>query len=327
MASALHDANQSAGALAVLDRQTEGLTGDDLPAEAQILRATLLAAVGRHQESEALWDEVAEREGSLRAFALRALVSSLADRGEPAQAERRLTELTRATSTRQHIDLILNVAEAQVSAGAFSEAAALYGRALRSQRRGTFADAARLGLAAAQELTGDLDGAVRTFREAQLEHRTPEVFKDAQAGEQRVSRILGRAPQGFTEDQYFTLARRLRTASQYQESRELLETWGRRYPETPRVDVVEAEIIDTLYSMRANDEAAARCLQFAERFPASSLLARVRLIPISPRCANEPSRGGEIARRRPLARSRRRRDGRRAPKRGHTLGCVPGERG
>ena len=278
MASALHDANQSTGALAVLDRQLEGLTGDDVPAEAQILRATLLTAVGRHQESEAVWDEVAEREGSLRAFALRALVSSFADRGEPAQAESRLTELTRATSTRQHIDLILSVAEAQVSAGAFSEAAALYGRALRSQRRGTFADAARLGLAAAQELTGDLDGAVRTFREAQLEHRTPEVFRDAQAGEQRVSRILGRAPQGFTEDQYFTLARRLRTASQYQESRELLETWGRRYPETPRVDVVEAEIIDTLYSMRANDEAAARCLQFAERFPASSLRARVRLI-------------------------------------------------
>ena len=278
VASVLHDANQSAEALAVLDRQLEGLTGDDLPAEAQILRATLLTAVGRHQESEALWDKLAERERSLKAFALRAVVMSLADRGEPAQAERRLTELTRATSTRQHTDLILRVAEAQLSAGAFSEAAALYSRVLRSQRRGTFADAARLGLAAAQELTGDLDGAVRMVRQAQLEHMAPEAFRDARAGEQRVSGLLGRTPQGFTEDQYLTLARRLRIASQYKESRELLDTWRRRYPETPRVDVIEAEIIDTLYSMRANDEAAARCLQFGERFPASPLLARVRLI-------------------------------------------------
>ena len=277
VASVLHDADQSAEALAVLDRQLEGLTGDDVPAEAQILRATLLTAVGRHQESEALWDEVAERERSLKAFALRAVVMSLADRGEPAQAERRLTELTRATSTRQQMDLILRLAEAQLSAGAFSEAAALYGRVLRSQRRGTFADAARLGLAAAQELTGDLDGAVRTVRQAQLEHVAPETFRDARAGEQRVSGLLGRTPQGFTEDQYLTLARRLRRASQYEESRELLEAWRRRYPETPRVDVIEAEIIDTLYSMRANDEAAARCLQFGERFPASPLLARVRL--------------------------------------------------
>ena len=203
---------------------------------------------------------------------------SLADRGEPAQAERRLTELTRATSTRQHTDLILRVAEAQLSAGAFSEAAALYSRVLRSQRRGTFADAARLRLAAAQELTGDLDGAVRMVRQAQLEYMAPEAFRDARAGEQRVSGLLGRTPQGFTEDQYLTLARRLRIASQYKESRELLDTWRRRYPETPRVDVIEAEIIDTLYSMRANDEAAARCLQFGERFPASPLLARVRLI-------------------------------------------------
>ena len=277
VASVLHDADRSAEALAVLDRQLEGLTGDDLPAEAQILRATLLTAVGRHQESEALWDEVAERERSLKAFALRAVVRSLADRGEPAQAERRLTELTRATSTRQQMDLILRLAEAQLSAGAFSEAAGLYGRVLRSQRRGTFADAARLGLAAAQELTGDLDGAVRTVRQAQLEHVAPETFRDARAGEQRVSGLLGRTPQGFTEDQHLTLARRLRRASQYEESRELLEAWRRRYPETPRVDVIEAEIIDTLYSMRANDEAAARCLQFGERFPASPLLARVRL--------------------------------------------------
>ena len=277
VASVLHDADQSAEALAVLDRQLEGLTGDDLPAEAQILRATLLTAVGRHQESEALWDEVAERERSLKAFALRAVVRSLADRGEPAQAERRLTELTRATSTRQQMDLILRLAEAQLSAGAFSEAAALYGRVLRSQRRGTFADAARLGLAAAQELTGDLDGAVRTVRQAQLEHVAPETFRDARAGEQRVSGLLGRTPQGFTEDQYLTLARRLRRASHYEESRELLEAWRRKYPETPRVDVIEAEIIDTLYSMRANDEGAARCLQFGERFPASPLLARVRL--------------------------------------------------
>ena len=277
VASVLHDTNQSAEALAVLDRQLEGLTGDDLPAEAQILRATLLTAVGRHQESEALWDEVAERERSLKAFALRAVVMSLADRGEPAQAEMRLSELTRATSTRQHRDLILRVAEAQLSAGAFSEAAALYARVVRSQRRGNFADAARLGLAAAQELTGDLDGAVKTFREAQLQHRAPETFRDARAGEQRVSGVLGRTPQAFTEDQYLTLARRLRIASQYEESRELLEAWRRRYPETPRVDVIEAEIIDTLYSMRANNEAAARCLQFLKRFPASPLLARVRL--------------------------------------------------
>ena len=91
------------------------------------------------------------------------------------------------------------------------------------------------------------------------------------------SGLLGLTPQSFTEDHYLRLSRRLRIFSQYEESRELLEAWRRRYPETLRVDVIEAEIIDTLYNMRANDEAAARCLQFAERFPASPLLAPVRL--------------------------------------------------
>ena len=278
VASALHEANQSADALAVLERQLDGLNGNDLPTEAQLLRATLLAAVGRHQDGEALWAEVAERESSLTAFALRALVSSLAGHGEPAQAEARLTELMRATSARQQVDLILTVADSHRGAGHFADASALYGLALRSQNRGVFADAARLGLAAAQESAGDLDEAVETFRQAQLQHRTPKTFTTARAGERRVSRSLGRSLERFTEDQYRTLARRSRDASQYEESRELLEEWHHAYPETRRVDVIEAEIIDTLYSMRDNEEAAARCLQFAERFPRSTLLPHVRVV-------------------------------------------------
>ena len=133
VASALHEAHRSADALAVLERQLDGLNGDDLPTEAQLLRATLLAAVSRHQDGEALWAEIVERERSLTAFALRALVSSLAGRGEPAQAEARLTELLRATSARQQVDLILTVADSHRGAGHFAEAAALYGLALRSR--------------------------------------------------------------------------------------------------------------------------------------------------------------------------------------------------
>ena len=177
VASALHEAHRSADALAVLERQLDGLKGDDLPTEAQLLRATLLAAVGRHQDGEALWAEVAERERSLTAFALRARVSSLAGRGEPAQAEARLTELLRSTSTRQQVDLVLTVADSHRGAGRFAEAAALYGLALRSQSRGASADAARLGLAATQESAGDLDGAVEIFRQAQLQHRARQGTK------------------------------------------------------------------------------------------------------------------------------------------------------
>ena len=278
VAAALYEAHQPTDALEVLERQLDGLTGDEVPIEAQLLRATLLAGVGRHQEREALWTEIAERESSLTVFALRALVSSLAGRAEPAQAETRLTELMMATSARQQLDLILTVADSHRGAGNFVEAAALYGRVLRSRSRGSFADAARLGLAAAQESAGDLEEAVNTFRQVQLQHHTPKAFTTARAGERRASASLGRSRQRFTEDQYRALARRLRVASQYEESLELLEEWRRAYPQTRKADVIEAETIDTLYSKRDSEEAAARCLQFAERFPRSALLPRVRVV-------------------------------------------------
>ena len=268
----LHRSGDHAAALAQLDRTVGDTASPAL--EALVLRATLLDAAGRGAESDAVWRQVIEREVWMRTFARRALVVSMAGRGEPAQAAPILAELTRGDAAR-HLDLSLLVGQAYLDRGEFDRAAALYRGALRTERRGANADRARLGLAAAQAGAGDRAAAIATLREAQLEHRTGAGYVAARAEEQRLSDNLEQERAPFTPDQYRTLTRRLRGYARYTEAAELIAEWRGVQPDAgERLDV---ELIGVLYDGRANDDAVALIEQFAARFPSSPLLPDVRL--------------------------------------------------
>ncbi len=261
-----------------LDRLTATVEDDpnqpDQPIEALVLRATLLAHVGREPDAEAVWRQVIDREVWMRTFSRRALVTSLAGRGEPALAAPILSELDRSDRTR-HLDLTLLVADAHRAQGEFARAAALYRDALGRRTRGALSDRARLGLAAAQEGAGDLTAAIATLRDAQLEHQTGSAYADALAAEQRLSRRLDRPRAPFTPTQFRTMTRRLRSNSRQAEAAALIDEWRTVQPDAEeRLDV---EMIGILYDGRSNEEAVARCETFAERYPLSPLLSDVKL--------------------------------------------------
>ena len=198
----------------------------------------------------------------------------MARRGEPALAEPILDRLIDSDATR-HLDLLLLVANAYLERGEFSQAIALYRRALRRQGRGSGADQARLGLAAAQEEAGDTMAAVATLRDAQLEHRTGNGYATALARERQLNARLGgdRAP--FTPAQYRTLSRRLRNYSSYSEAAALIEEWRGMQPDAE--ERLDFELIGVLYDSRANDEAIALIDRFTTRHASSALLPDVRL--------------------------------------------------
>ena len=260
---------------AARDRLNETVQdGPDQPLEALVLRATLLGALGRGADAEAVWRQVIEREVWMRTFSRRALVRSLAARGEPALAAPILAELNRSDRTR-HLDLTLLVADAHRDRGDVNRAAALYRDALQRQRRGALADLARLGLAAALEGAGDLTAAIVTLREAQLEHRTGPGYALALAAERRLSRQLDRPRAPFTPTQYQTVSRRLRASSRYDEASALIAEWRTVQPDAgERLDV---ELIGVLYDARSNEAAVALCAAFAARHPSSPLLPVVAL--------------------------------------------------
>ncbi len=277
-AAALWRAGDVDGALEALDRELAELEMREPPIEAWVLRAALLASAGRAAESEALWLAVAARERPLRPYALRNVISGRVGSGDTEGADEALRTLIGVDGAREHADLVLAVAEDHCDAGGHRRAAELFGTVLRHHRSGSYADAARLGRAAALEALGDAEGAVAALRSAQLQAGQPGTWSAARAAEVRICSELGREPRPFGEDEYLQMVRRLRGGSGFEAALEVLELWRTGHPGSRRADRIEAETVETLYRMRANDEALSRCLQLAQRFPDSQQLHRVHLL-------------------------------------------------
>ncbi len=269
---ALHTSGDDSAALERLDRAVAETTPE--PLDALVLRATILSSAGRGAEAEAVWRQVLDRETWMRTFSRRALVASMAARGEPLLATSDLAELQRSDPVR-HLDVTLDVADAYYARDEFDHAATLFRQALSYQRHGAMADQARLGLAAAQESVGDLSGAIATLREAQIEHRTGAGYAAALAAERRLSGQDGQPHVPFTASQYATLTARLRGYSRYVEAAAVIEAWRAVQPDAEaRLDF---ELIGVLYDGRSNQEAVEHCAAFASRHPSSPLLPDVKL--------------------------------------------------
>lgn len=269
-------AGRPAAALDALDQAPPAAGAETPPLERAILRAALLGRAGHPAEAEDAWREVIEHAVFMRTFARRALVDSLAGRGVPAEAEPILETLVGADAAR-HRDLLLRVAAAHVDAGTPDRAAAHYRRVLRVDGRGTQADAARLGLAAALEASGDTAGALATLREAQLRFRGGDAFVAARRESQRLAATRGAPLQPFAAGEYRTLVRRLRRAARYDAALRLLDDWAAAHPAAAAADHYALERVTTLYDQRDNAAAVAACAAFAERHPGSPLLPGVRL--------------------------------------------------
>ena len=269
-ATALWRDGQPAEALAALERASPA--GDAQPIDALLLRAAALADAGRAAEAEAAWQAAGDREASIRTFALRAITASLAGRGEPEAAAPFLDVLLGSDASR-HLDLLLQVADAHAAGGAHERATEHYRQVLGRRSDGSLADRARLGLARALEAGGDVEAALSMLREAQLRHRTATTFISARTEARRLT--PARSP--FSEAQYHELVRRLRAASRFGLTLDLIEEWREAYPATARPDRIDAERIATLYAQRANAAAAAAADRFPEAHPESSLVPGVRL--------------------------------------------------
>ena len=271
------DGQPEAG-LASLDRQLRVATAgpEEPPLEGLVLRASLLTAVGRAEAAETTWRAVVDREVWMRTFARRALVESLASRGEADRAESVLAELNRSDVTR-HLDLTLRTAEAYQVSGDLQSARRLYQLTLDRQRRGAVADIARLGLAATLESEGDIDAAIAQYRVAKLEHRLGTTFQTAAAAEHRLVTSHGGSVEPLGPHEYRDLVRRLRNASRFESALTLVEEWRSTHAPTGDDPEIEAERIEILYAQRANESAVAASQMFYARFPDSPLGANVRL--------------------------------------------------
>lgn len=270
-------AGDPAAALATLDRALAEPDVAETPVDGAILRAALLTRAGRHGDAEEAWRVVIDRAVFMRTFARRAIVESLAARGAPAEAEPYLQALTDSDAAR-HRDLVLRVAEAHLDAGAPDRAAALYRRVLAAGGRNADTDAARLGLAAAQDAQGDAAGALETLRTAQLRFRTAGAYETAARESARLARARGETLRPFAEPEYALIVRRLRSASRFAPALAALEAWEAAYPRPATAERVAAERLDTLYAQRDNRVAVDACAAFYERFPSSARTPAVRLI-------------------------------------------------
>ena len=244
--------------------------------EAIVLRATLYQDLGRHDDAEADWQTVIDREIWMRTFARRALVTSLASRGAAGEAVPILAELSRSDPSR-HLDLALRVADVYQTSGETSAARRLYRQVLGHESRGPLGDAARLGIAASWERDGDVTAALTALREAKIHHRQPDAFEAAVTAERRLLATEGGELAPLGESEYRTLVRRLRSASRFTTALTLIDEWRAAHAPDRGKAEIEAERITTLYVQRANTDAVEACHVFYQQFADSPLVSGIRL--------------------------------------------------
>jgi peptidoglycan lytic transglycosylase len=244
-----------------LDAQAAQRTPDAAPVEALILRARLLSRAGRFRESAEAWRVIVVREPLLSSFgveqAIRASLSAAeaGDSGGLQAALDGVSQLSAAVPT----DILVRTAAAARSAGALDRAIALYKQARASAGRSSAGDQAALGLAGALEQAGDPRGALDVLRELQLTFRQASAYDAADAAARRLSEQLNN-PEPLAEQDYEVIADRLSNVAAFRRSVDVLKEWRAAFPDTTRGAEINYAITQSLYSLRANDEAR----QFAE---------------------------------------------------------------
>ncbi len=274
-------AGKAADALVRLDEELHGQGVDQLPVDARLLRAHLLAQAGRPAESAALWQSIASTPGlddPLRELALRSALSVLLQAGRLTAASAALDALTAAQDGRPDAQALVDLAQAYVKTGDEAHAAPLFQRALDVQASGAAANAARLGLAEAKAKSGDAAGALALLRQAELHFDQPATFGAARAAERRIAADGKEAVAPFTEDQYAELATQLTAAARYHEALDLVDEWAAHYPKTDRRDEIDSTRIAVLYAQRADDKAMTEASRFLRAWPRSRYVPDVRTV-------------------------------------------------
>ena len=228
-------------------------------AEALIRRAQSLFATGQFRESAAVWQTVAAQEPAISDFAKREAIRGWLGAGEVTPVLAGLTELDTAAPA----DLMLRAADLCRTERNFECATTMYTRAREHAGKTASADHAGLGLAAAQEGSGNRRAALDTYRELQLTFRTAAAFDAADAGARRLSpQVDGDAP--LTEDDYDSIASRLAGIAAFRRAVDVRDAWLKAFPDTPRKAEILSAAITNLYSLRANGEARLRAADFLE---------------------------------------------------------------
>lgn len=235
----------------------ESLDAQDLPIEALVLRARLLSNAGRFRESAQSWQTAADREPLLASFGRGEAVRALLAAGDLQPALEGLARLT----TTPAADILLQAAAAARTAGILDRAVALYRQARNGAGRTSAADEAALGMAATLEQNGNPREALDVLRELQLTFRQPSAYDEADASARRLSAQLN-DPEPLTEPDYDAIVDRLSGVAAFRRAVDVLAEWHRKFPDSTRGAAIELAVIQSLYAVRANDEARAHAESF-----------------------------------------------------------------
>lgn len=267
---ALWQSRNLPAALELITGVERALAGGEVPVDLLVLKAAILRDLKLYEESEAYWNGAVLRQPALREVALEAIYRLRLARADLEGAESCLEEMTGVAGDWR------DLAARRDAAGDTANAERLYRRALKAGLKGREADQARLTLASQALTRGDRGEAVELLDIVRRTSREPRLARAAAVYGILVGAPVGKIPTPLTEDEYARHARIQSERADYRDAIRLLEEWRAAWPDSERGDEIEAEIIDVLFRMRANEEGLARCLAFAERYPDSSHLAAVR---------------------------------------------------
>jgi len=273
----VRNTDNALAALVMIDEVISGTPQSTAPIAARVLKASLLAELERYTESRQLLLAIAEEEPTLRQFALTTVIRHLTSQGNAAQAHKYLQLLTNDQPEREHLDLILNIADTYNKNGIAQESITMYRLALRLRTSGRSADLARLGIAGIEAAAGNVERALTLYREAQTLSRTADGFIAARSAENLLVRATGATRTPLSNTQYQEHAKRLRNQARYEAALELIEDWNDNNPDREQNAVIQLERIETFYAMRANAEAKRLCEEFSRQYPTHEELPRVRL--------------------------------------------------